>query len=131
MPMLFLAYTSLYCVFYLALARTIRSFLQPGVFYTWIARCVMPVVFLFIILLPILVEAVATGGDLHEASPLHILNPFFMMDKIHAQPEFKLTLLGLLTAVVTALRLPDVKRGIGEVLTASAARCAPEQSGAA
>ncbi len=111
----------LYAAFYLSAARLLRGRLGRGARSNWIARGAM-VVFMFLgCVVPLVVEALATG-DIGRWHAGHVLNPFWTIAEAGRNPDEALGVLGLLAAAAVLLNVPAMATGVREVLDAAAAR---------
>lgn len=116
-------YTAAYAVVYLAIARWLRSKLPQGVGGNHVARALLPLLLVALIVVPLLVD-VFVQGEVDGWHFGHVMNPFWTISEFAFRDgHWRITpVLASAGAVVAALQLPAIVRGVREVLAAAAAR---------
>ena len=108
----------LYIVFFSAVGCLVRRCLADAESRNWWARAALPILLMVSVIVPLLISVVAGGGVMRRWNPLHILNPFFTIDRLWRDDEI-LVWLGAVTGVLVTINLPAILRGVLDVLRAS------------
>jgi hypothetical protein len=109
----------LYVIFFSAVGCRVRSALSDAESRNWWARATVPIMLLAGTLLPLLASVVAGRSVMRSWSPLHLLNPFYTLDRLRRdEAEIMGWLVGF-TLLAVVLNLVVMVRGIQEVAAAS------------
>lgn len=116
-------WAGVYGLAWVSIAKLLRSRLPATVQGNYIARFLMPVLFVVGMLAPVLLD-VFTQGRVRGWHVGHVVNPFWTIDHcvFRSGPALGTSSLLLVGIGLVVLQIPACVRGIREVLAASAAR---------
>ena len=109
----------LYVIFFSAVGCRVRSALSDAESRNWWARATVPILLLAGTLLPLLASVVAGRSVMRSWSPLHLLNPFYTLDRIRLNESEIMGWLVGFTLLAVLLNVVVMVRGIREVAAAS------------
>ncbi|MEC7583946.1 MAG: hypothetical protein VYE77_06480 [Planctomycetota bacterium] len=120
---LVLGFFTAYTLIYLMLTKLLRNLLPESPRSGYAARVMLPLLLLFCLLLPTLLDVMVAGG-VERWHPGHILNPFWTVSDFFDRPQGWDILLSLsgIAGVLLLCNLRGVWRSITELLNARALR---------